>query len=216
MKIFKWTVLLSIWALIAAFFHYTLPQRDIVYIQGTEIIRQDFTGWNRMFYATADVGNNEQTVNRDLRLINATRANGNVIVYRNEDTGFGWPPYFKLDSSNLQAEAQNATSTRANPEWYLVTHYGWRFQAPTIYPNAVSLKPIAGPDVGKPVPWVNIIVLTLFFAIWYTLWVRWRRFRQANIDPTLEEWQDSFEAAGDAIDDRRGRVRRWLGTWRAK
>jgi len=204
MKVIKWTVLLTIWGLIAAVFHYTLPQRDIVYIQGTEIIRQDFSRWNRMFYASADVGNEDVTTNRDLRLINATRANGNVIVYRNEDTGFGWPPYFKLDSSNLQAEAQGAVSTRANPEWYLLTHYGWRFQAPTIYPNAISIKPIAGPEVGKPLPWVNIIVPPTFFAICYTLCHRWPRFRTGTSDHTLHERQHTLQAAGVLAAARRG------------
>jgi len=88
--------------------HYTLPQRDIVIVTGTEIIRQDFSGWNRVFYAQADSGN-AAVVNRDLRLINTVDGDGNIMVYRNEDTGFGWPPYFKLDSSNLQAEAQAAS-----------------------------------------------------------------------------------------------------------
>lgn len=216
MQIIKWVFILIFWGVFAAFLHYTLPQRDIVYVQGTEIIRQDFSGWNRMFYASADTGNDETTVNRDLRLINATRANGRVMVYRNEDTGFGWPPYFKLDSSNLQAEAQGAISTRANPEWYLLTHYGWRNEVFTIYPNAISLKPHPGPDVGKPLPWLNIVVLGTLALIISALYVRWRRFRMARIDPALEEIQDNFEAAGDAVQERRGRIRRWLNTWRAK
>lgn len=209
MQFVKWGFILSFWALVGAVFHYNLPQRDIVYIQGTEIIRQDFSGWNRLFYAQGDSGSG--TVDsRDLRLINTTRANGRVMVYRNEDTGFGWPPYFKLDSSNLQAEAQGAITTRANPEWYLVKHYGWRNELFSIYPNAISLKPIAGPDVGKPIPWVSIIILVGFAAVTYGIWVRWRRFRQARIDPTLEEWQDNFEAASDAVTEKRGRLRRWF------
>ena len=42
---------------------------------------------------------------------------GKVIVYRNEATGWVWPPYFKYDSSNLQAEATNLKSsgTRITP-----------------------------------------------------------------------------------------------------
>lgn len=214
MKIIKWVFILGFWTLVGAFFHYTLPQKDIAWIQGTEIIRQDFSGLNRMFFAQADSGNDNLTVNRDLRLINATRANGKVMVYRNEDTGFGWPPYFKLDSSNLQAEAQGAVSTRAAPGWYLITHYGWRNEVLTVYPNAISLSPIEGPDAGKPIPWLNILILIVVAAIWYGLWVRWRRFRAKRIDPTLEEWQDSIEAAGDAAAARRGRFRKWLNTWR--
>ena len=215
MRILGWIFTLTFWLTVASFLHYTLPQRDIVYVQGTEIIRQDFSGWNRMFYASADSGNAEGTINRDLRLINAKRANGRVMVYRNEDTGF-WPPYFKFDSSNLQAEAQGAVSTKQAPAWYLLTHYGWRNELLTIYPNAVGLREWpGGPDAGKPLPWVNIILLTLFAGIYYTIWVRWRRFRQKRLDPAFEEIQDNLEATGDALAARRSRFRRWLNTWRS-
>lgn len=217
LKLLKWVFLIGFWAFIGGFLHYTLPQKDIVTVQGTEIIRQDFSGWNRIFYAAADSGNDEATVNRDLRLINTTRdEDGRVMVYRNEDTGFGWPPYFKLDSSNLQAEAQKATSTDAAPKWYLLTHYGWRAEWLSIYPNAISLKQIDGPEVGKPIPWVNIIILVILAAIVYAIWVRWRRFRMARIDPVLEDVSDTWDAAGDAVDERRGRIGRWLDTWRSK
>lgn len=214
MRYIGWTFLIAFWVFLAAFLHYTLPQRDIVRVQGTEIIRQDFSGINRIFYAQADSGNDNAVINRDLRLINATRANGRVMVYRNEDTGFGWPPYFKLDSSNLQAEAQASVSTRAEPEWYLLTHYGWRNEFLTIYPNAIGLKPHPGPDAPKGLPWLNIIILTVLAAVFYAIWVRWRRFRRRRIDPTLEEWQDNWEAAGDAVEQKRGRFRRWLNTWK--
>ena len=215
MRIIGWTLTVVFWTLVAAFFHYTLPQKDIVYVQGTEILRTDFTFWNRSFYSQADVGNDETVTNRDLRLINATRANGNVIVYRNEDTGFSWPPYFKVTSSDLQAEAQGAVTTKANPQWYLMTHYGWRLNVPTVYPNAISLRPHPGPDAPKPWPWVNILILTSVAAVWYGLWVRWRRFRQKRIDPTLEQIQDNLEEAGDRMAARRGRARKWLDSWRS-
>jgi hypothetical protein len=214
MRFLRWSTTILFWLIVAAFLHYTLPQKDIVYIQGTEIIRQDFSGFNRLFYAQADSGNDESQANRDLRLINATQANGAVMVYRNEDTGFGWPPYFKVDSSNLQAEAQGAISTKAEPSWYLMTHYGWRNEILTIYPNAISLKPISGPDAGKPIPWVNIVILSLLAFVFISIWTRWRRFRRNRLDPAFEEIQDNLEATGDAIADRRGRLGRWLKSWR--
>ena len=69
MRWIKWIFLALVVLLVFSVFHYTLPQRDIVRVTGTEIIRQDFSGWNRIFYAQADSGNDEG-VNRDLRLIN--------------------------------------------------------------------------------------------------------------------------------------------------
>ena len=215
MRYIGWTILIAFWVLFAALLHYTLPQRDIVRVTGTEIIRKDFSGLSRLFYAQADSGDTEVS-NRDLRLITTTRANGRVSVYRNEDTGFGWPPYFKLDSSNLQAEATEVISTRADPQWVLVTHYGWRSPFLSIYANAISIKPVEGPDASKGIPWINIAILTTLAAFFYAIWVRWRRFRRARIDPALEEFQDNWEAAGEAVDARRGRIRRWLATWKAK
>lgn len=191
MRTVKWTLIIGFWTFVAAFFHYTLPQRDIVYVQGTEIELRNIAGLDAWFYASAETGSADGA--RDLRLINATRANGDVIVYRNEDTGFAWPPYFKINSSDLQAEAQNAISTRANPEWYLMTHYGWRVNFPTMYPNAIGLRPIDGPDAGKPLPWLNILILTSIAAVWYTLWTRWRRWRRRKIDPALEALQDDID-----------------------
>ena len=100
----KWFFIIVFWVLVAAFFHYTLPQKDIVRITDTYEKRIDF-GENSIFWATADVGNDAATGNRDVFFIQTRRANDSVMVYRNEDTGWGWPPYFKFDTSNLQAEA---------------------------------------------------------------------------------------------------------------
>ncbi|MEP4198479.1 MAG: DUF1523 family protein [Aliishimia sp.] len=215
MNIVKWILILTPWTLFASVFHYTLPQKDIVRVSDTYEKRIDF-GENSMFWAKADVGNDEAVVNRDVFFIQTKYANDGAMVFRNEDTGWGWPPYFKFDTSNLQTEAADLKSTPEAPKWALITHYGWRNKFLSIFPNAISIEPIAGPDVSKPIPWVNISILIVFFAVWYTIWTRWRRFRSANIDPKLEEWQDNIEAAGDAVAAKRGGVGRWLDTWRAK
>jgi hypothetical protein len=51
---------------------------------------------------------------------------GNTRVYRNEDTGFLWPPYFKFDSEDLQTEARTSPRVPTTPQWVSITHYGWR------------------------------------------------------------------------------------------
>lgn len=211
-KIGFWLVF---WTVVLGFLHYTLPQKDIVRVTGVEIIRTDFTNSNRIFYAQADHGNDNTLMSRDLRLINTVRANGREMVYRNEDTGFGWPPYFKLDSANLQAQAQDAVSNRANPEWYALTHYGWRSEFLTIYPNGISLRPVEGPDV-RLIPWFNIVFLTLLAAFFWAVWVRWRRFRQARIDPVLEDAEEAWDRADARADEARGKFRRWLDSWKSK
>ena len=109
MRYVKWTLISLITLIVFGFAHYTLPQHDVVRITGTEVIRQDFSGWNRIFYAQPDSGN-AVGINRDLRLIYAAYPDGGVMVYRNEDTSWGWPPYFKFDTSNLQGETADLES----------------------------------------------------------------------------------------------------------
>ena len=209
MRIIGWILTICFWVLIAAAFHYTLPQRDIVRISDTYEKRVDF-GENSIFWASADVGTDDTASNRDVLFIQARLENDEPMVYRNEDTGWSWPPYFKFDTANLQADAAELKSTPEAPKWALMTHYGWRNQFFSIFPNAIGIEAIESPDVGKPIPWVNIVILTLFAGVYYTIWTRWRRFRQARLDPAFEEIQGNLEATGDAIAQRRGRVRRWL------
>jgi len=210
----KWAFRAVVALLIVGFFHYTLPQHDIARVTDTYEKRIDF-GENSLFWASSDVGNAETTVNRDVFFIQAKYPNGDVMVYRNEDTGWGWPPYFKFDTSNLQAEAADLKSSADAPQWVVIKHYGWRNEFLSIFPNAVSVRPATGPE-EQIIPWLNIVILTIFAAIFWAIYVRWRRFRAARIDPVLEEIEDGYDAASDALADRRGRVSRWLGTWRSK
>ena len=199
----KWVLSLLLLISVFGVLHYNLPQRDIVRITGTEVLRKDFSGWTRMFYANADTGDAD-SFNRDLRLINSVGVNGKVNVYRNEDTGFAWPPYFKLDSSNLQAEAEDAISNRDNPKWFVLRHYGWRNTFLSIYPNAVSIKPTSGPDKIL-IPWFNILFLITLVAILWGGYVRIRGFWRRKIHPSL----DNISAAADEVMGRiNGRFRR--------
>jgi hypothetical protein len=210
----KWAFWITFWVIVGAFFHYTLPQHDIVRVTDTYEKRIDF-GENSIFWAAPDVGNATGTANRDVFFIQTRMANDQVMVYRNEDTGWGWPPYFKFDTSNLQAEAADLKSAADTPQWGAIKHYGWRNEFMSIFPNAVGVKPVAGPDVTI-VPWLNIIILLLFAAVCWAIWVRWRRFRAARIDPVIEDIGDSLDAAGDNLAEKRGRFSRWLGSWKSK
>lgn len=216
----------SFWGVIALivglFLHYTLPHHDIVRITDT-YNRLTTVSWeNAIFYASPDTGTAESTDTRDIRFINAARANNNVSVYRNEDTGWVWPPYFKYDSSNLQAVASNLKSTEQAPRWVAVTYYGWRMPFLSIYPNAVKIREVSGPDVSI-FPWVNIVILTLLAALALMIRRMWLQFRERMVDPAVADVNDvlgDIDAHADAARAEArgafGRFRAWLNTWRAK
>ena len=204
----RWTFWISVWVLVASVFHYTLPQVDIVRVTDTYEKRID-PGENSLFWAQADVGFDGTLANRDVFFIQTRRVDGDVMVYRNEDTGWGWPPYFKFDTSNLQAEASDLRSTEAAARYVAIKHYGWRNEFLTIFPNAISVRAVDGPDASKGIPWLNILILTLFAAVTYGVWVRWRRFRMARIDPTMEAIEDDLVEASGAVTS-------WFGSLRRK
>lgn len=209
LRYIKWGFWIIICTVVAAFLHYTLPQRDIVYITNTSNRLMTF-GSNSIFWASPDSGTDETAgaVQRDILFIDAVRRNGSVIVYRNEDTGWIWPPYFKFDSSNLQAEARNLVSTEAAPRWVAMRHYGWRAPWMSVFPNAISVTEVEGPDV-RLIPWFNIIFLTFLFAVVWAVRVRWVRFRDRRIRPAIA-------GVDAAYDEKAAGVSRWFGSWRRK
>ncbi|GGO34109.1 hypothetical protein GCM10010991_24430 [Gemmobacter aquaticus] len=206
----KWGIRLTLLAIVAAFLHYTLPQRDVVRITGT-YNRMTEVGANSIFYASPDSGTTTSTVDRrDIRFIEAVFPNNKPMVYRNEDTGWIWPPYFKYDSSNLQAEATNSISAKDKPEWVAVTHYGWRLPIFSIYPNAVKIRAVEGPDV-RLIPWVNIIVLTLLAGLVLMLWRMWAQFKERMIEPAVDDLSNTLDAMDARADAARDRAKGFWG-----
>ncbi|WP_374423309.1 DUF1523 family protein [Paracoccus sp. (in: a-proteobacteria)] len=166
------------------FLDYSLPSRQTVRITDAYNRLTDI-GANAIFYASPDTGTVQNAQGqRDVRFINTARANGKPYVYRNEDTGWIWPPYFKYDSSNLQAEATDMQSSAASPQWVSITSYGWRISWASIYPNAISMRPVAGPDV-RPFNWPAVLILLVLGALLFLIWRMWNQFRERTIDPAV-------------------------------
>ncbi len=214
MRYVKWALVIVLISVVGGFLHYTLPQQDIVRVVGTEVRRVDVNE-NSIFWAQTDVGNNPTTVNRDVRFIETIRDNGKPMVYRNEDTGWGWPPYFKLNSSNLQATTSDLVSTRNDPQWVVVRHYGWRNEFLSIFPNAVGVRAVDGPDV-RLIPWLNIVLLVLLLVLILTIRAMWRQFRQRTVDPMVQDAGETWDRVDAYADEKRGRVGRWLDSWKKK
>ena len=166
------------------FLHYALPQNDVVRIVNTEVRRVDLNDSSRFFWARSDAGTT-QGLSRDVRFIETIDPQGEPHVYRNEDTGWGWPPYLKFDSANLQARAQDLVSTRDAPHWVAVRHYGWRSEWFSIFPNALDVTPVDGPDV-KLFPWPAIIAVLLALGLLLGIAVLLRLFMVAVLRPAGE------------------------------
>jgi hypothetical protein len=141
-----------------AFFDYVLPHHAVLRIVGTEIKRVGLEG------ASA------KGVTRDVYYIYAEDLESKKPrVFRNEDTGWGFPWYFKFNSADLQAIAHSIAGERGTA---IFTYYGWRIQLFSSMPNVIK---IARADPGTSVfPWFNVIFLTILLGGtgWLALWIR--------------------------------------------
>ena len=171
MRYVKWTLIVVVIAAVVAFFHYSLPQHDVVRITGTEVARMDVDG---------DAG----TETRDVRLIYARYPDGGLMEFRNEDTGWGFPWYFKFNSDNVQNRANDFTSTQDKPRWVVIRHYGWRFTVFSWYPNAITIKAANGPT-DNGLPWFNIVFLSVLALILLMLVRVVIILRRRHIDPVV-------------------------------
>lgn len=200
MSYVKWIAIILFWGFVALFLLYTLPQNDIARVTDTYEKRMDL-GNNSMFWARPEAGSSSST-SRDVFFIQTRLANGDVMVYRNEDTGWGWPPMFKMNSADMQARARDLVSTAEAPRWVRVTYYGIRSNILSTYPNVIRLAAVDGPGASTlPITRIIGFVILGILSIW--LYVRLRRLREETIEPFLDEVEERREAA-------QGRVRRWF------
>lgn len=160
-------------AAVALFLHYNLPRTAVVQITGTDVKRADRTTGG-VVDQKADKGAKEDTRRTyDVRFVNSLSRDGKVMVFRNEDTGWGWPPYFKFDSADLTAEAQSFATDPSKP-WVLVKYYGWRIRIFSMFPNAVSLKAVDRDYSHFPL--FNTVVIILLGISCATIVVKFKDF----------------------------------------
>ncbi|MDC7712299.1 DUF1523 family protein [Vogesella indigofera] len=146
--------LLALVALLgSALLDYYLPEHSITTITGVEVKLADKDGpISRQNPADQPV--------RDMYLIYTQHAIDDVRVYRNEDTGWGWPFYFKFDASDVQATA-NAIANARQPAY--LTSYGWRINMLSLYPNVTAIRLAeAGEATWSFFRW-------FWFALWFAL-----------------------------------------------
>lgn len=138
--LFGTVIALPVAAGAVAFLVYVLPHHDVVRIVGSETRRP--IGSGKSDKATHDV----------FYIYAEDIETQKPRVFRNEDTRFGFPWYFKFNSADLQALAQSLAGERGTA---LFTYYGWRIQIFSSTPNVTNIKRVA-PDEEPPIPWFNL------------------------------------------------------------
>jgi hypothetical protein len=171
-KVVKYALLALVLLLLVLFFHYNLPRTEVVQITGTDIKRMTEGKTKKTDSDTATTSQTQATVVRDVRLINTVTREDRIMVFRNEDTGWGWPPYFKFNSADVQAKAHKFLTSEQKP-WVRVKFYGWRIQMFSKFPNAISLKAVS--KDYKHLPLFNIVLLILFFTALFFLFKWFQR-----------------------------------------
>jgi Protein of unknown function (DUF1523) len=130
-----------------AFLDYVLPHHAVLRLVGTEVKRFGKDG-------TAGQGT-ARTI--DVRYIYTEDIETKKPhVFRNEDTGWGFPWYFKFNSADIEAAAQSIAQEHGTAA---LTYYGWRIQLFSWFPNVTKIKR-AEPGTSV-IPWFNIV----FFAV---------------------------------------------------
>ncbi|MCC2638820.1 MAG: hypothetical protein K0Q68_2539 [Moraxellaceae bacterium] len=157
--------------LLAGLLAYVLPQHRMVYVDGTEVRRGDGTRVTTAGAPPTLVPGNDVYY---LHTSNPERTD--IYVFRNEDTGFGLPPYFKMDAAELQGRAQ--LLARKENQLALVTYYGWRIPVLKLFPNAVDIE--AWDRTEEPWPVFNITFLALLTILIGGLYLKLRRWRRAR------------------------------------
>ena len=209
MRYLKWGVWTLVVLGVCGFLHYTLPRNEVVRIVDTEVRRIE-VGENALFWASSEPSN-PTSGNRDVKFISAVYENGEPRVYRNEDTGWLWPPYIKLDSSDMQARASSLTSSPESPRWVLITYYGVRSQILSIFPNTLGIREVDGPD-DDALPWTRIIMLVVIAVAFLVVRAAVKAFWRNRIDPIVDEVRSAFGDAESEADARiAGAQRRFRG-----
>lgn len=146
---------------------YVLPHHKVAYVVGTEVRRLDASGQSM-------AARPAMMSTRDVYFVNTKHLKDHEVdVFRNENTGFRLPFYFKFDSAETQAKAQALTLEKG--QRVLITYYGWRITWFDMYPNIISLKEWSSDE--EPFPWFNVIFLGGLFlgVLALVIWIK-RKF----------------------------------------
>ncbi|WP_148193820.1 DUF1523 family protein [Pseudomonas syringae] len=169
-----WLVVFVALGIGALSLYYVLPRHDVVMITGVEVKRMDADG-------VINAENPADGPTRDVYFINTEDPDSKkVVVYRNEDTGWSFPWYFKFDSADIQAKAQGYS--RDSQQLALIRYYGWRITILSMFPNVTEIESVTSRDQPFPVFNTIFFVVVGLLVVMVVVGVR-RRFKgRARVD----------------------------------
>ncbi|WP_162972296.1 DUF1523 family protein [Helicobacter pylori] len=150
-------ILTAIFLALMLLVSYCMPHYSAAVISGVEVKRMN---------ENENTPNNKEvkTLARDVYFVQTydPKDQKSVTVYRNEDTCFGFPFYFKFNSADISALAQSLVNQQVE-----VQYYGWRINLFNMFPNVIFLKPLKeGAEMSKPVfSWILYALLLAGFFI---------------------------------------------------
>ncbi|WRG01346.1 DUF1523 family protein [Helicobacter pylori] len=150
-------ILTAIFLVLMLLVSYCMPHYSAAVISGVEVKRMN---------ENENTPNNKEvkTLARDVYFVQTydPKDQKSVTVYRNEDTRFGFPFYFKFNSADISALAQSLVNQQVE-----VQYYGWRINLFNMFPNVIFLKPLKENDeMSKPVfSWILYALLLMGFFI---------------------------------------------------
>ncbi|OOR99732.1 hypothetical protein B0187_02690 [Haemophilus paracuniculus] len=159
-KYFLILVMLSLHIVLAGAVNYAFPSYETTMVTGMEVRRMDKDG----VISKANPADGEV---RDVYFLFTEQPESKkVMVYRNEDTGWGLPFYFKFNSADIQAKAQAFANEK---QLVQIKYYGWRINWMNEFRNIVSIKPLAEGET-QSMPIVSYILyallaLTFFLSV---------------------------------------------------
>ncbi|PDX18192.1 DUF1523 family protein [Helicobacter pylori] len=150
-------ILTAIFLALMLLVSYCMPHYSAAVISGVEVKRMN---------ENENTPNNKEvkTLARDVYFVQTydPKDQKSVTVYRNEDTRFGFPFYFKFNSADISALAQSLVNQQVE-----VQYYGWRINLFNMFPNVIFLKPLKeNAEMSKPVfSWILYALLLVGFFI---------------------------------------------------
>lgn len=158
-KYFLIIVVVLFHAVLFAGVSFVFPHYETTRVTGVEVKRVDKDG-------PITKANPQDGPTRDVYYIYTQKTGEDkTMVYRNEETGWGFPFYFKFGAADLQAKAAGLAQERKLVE---VKYYGWRIVIFDEYRNALSIKEVAEDNGSLPILsyiFYLLFVITLFFSI---------------------------------------------------